>query len=89
METSLLRRPKRSCRSLFYNCGTADSQILIPSTPCFPLTTSHAAIAGRALDPNFDATLLKRATEALRAEELSHDVARALIEELQLEAARE
>ncbi|KAL8283601.1 hypothetical protein RQP46_005396 [Phenoliferia psychrophenolica] len=47
----------------------------------------HAAIDGKELDPMFPVALLKRAREALRAEELSHDVARGLVEELQLEAA--
>ncbi|KAL8292594.1 hypothetical protein RQP46_001206 [Phenoliferia psychrophenolica] len=47
----------------------------------------HDAIEGRQTDPNFDQGLLKRCNEALNAEALSHDVARALVEEIKLEAA--
>lgn len=38
-------------------------------------------------DPNFDPALLKRARAALESADLSHDVARGLVEEIKLEAA--
>lgn len=45
------------------------------------------AIAGKQFDPNFDQSLLLRATSALKEESLSHEVAAALVEEIKLEAA--
>lgn len=45
------------------------------------------AIDGHEADPNFDQNLLRRAQAALKSADLSHDVARDLVEEIKLEAA--
>ncbi|KAL8279463.1 hypothetical protein RQP46_008025 [Phenoliferia psychrophenolica] len=71
--------------------GGVDVHDILPTLEKISLDDAKAIIRDtvkeRQLDPNFDRSLLKRAQKALDEEALSHDRARALVEEIKLEAS--